>query len=130
MVNKRDSTVRLTNILNNPSKTITLPPLIKEETERLINVSVSSNDGDCVVVASARSDGSRLCLCRVGESEWTRIDLPCSPAFRLSPVMYSHRYQKFYVNSCSSDYTGPTEYGPVNVYVRYPLSKSRGGSRK
>lgn len=129
MMNKRDSTVRLTNILNNnPSKkTISLPPLIKDETERLINVSVSSNDGDCVAVASARSDGSRLSMCRVGDSEWTRVDLPC-PSFRLSPVMYSDRDRKFYVNSCSSDYTGPTDftskYGPVNAYVRFPLSNS------
>lgn len=124
MMNKRDSTVRLTNILNNnPSKTISLPPLIKDETERLIYVSVSSNDHGCVAVASARSDRSRL-----GDSEWTRIDLPCGPVFRLSPVMYSDRDRKFYVNSCSSDYTGPTnftaKYGPVNAYVRYPLSNS------
>ncbi|KAG2272618.1 hypothetical protein Bca4012_085569 [Brassica carinata] len=122
MMNKHDSTVRLTDILNNPSKTISLPPLIKDETERLINVSVSSSDHGCVVVA-ARSDGSRLSLCRVGDSEWTRVDLPC-PAFRLSQVMYSDRDRKFYVNSCISDYTGPTEYGPVNAYVRYPLSNS------
>ncbi|KAH0881231.1 hypothetical protein HID58_068625 [Brassica napus] len=104
MMNKRDSTVRLTNILNNnPSKTISLPRLIKDETERLIYVSVSSNDHGCVAVASARSDGSRL-------------------------IMYSDRDRKFYVNSCSSDYTGPTnftaKYGPVNAYVRYPLSNS------
>lgn len=122
MMNKRDSTVRLTDILNSPSKTISLPPLIKDETERLINVSVSSSDHGCVVVA-ARSDGSRLSLCRVGDSEWTRVDLPC-PAFRLSQVMYSDRDRKFYVNSCISEYTGPTEYGPVNAYVRYPLSNS------
>ncbi|CAG7878009.1 unnamed protein product [Brassica rapa] len=102
--------------------------LIKDKTERLINVSVSSNDHGCVAVASARSDGSRLSMCRVGDSEWTRIDLPCGPAFRLSPVMYSDRDGKFYVNSCSSDYTGPTnftaKYGPVNAYVRFPLSNS------
>nr|VDC72998.1 unnamed protein product [Brassica rapa] len=83
--------------------------LIKDKTERLINVSVSSNDHGCVAVASARSDGSRL-------------------TFRLSPVMYSDRDGKFYVNSCSSDYTGPTnftaKYGPVNAYVRFPLSNS------
>lgn len=72
MMNKRDSTVRLTNILNNnPSKTISLPRLIKDETERLIYVSVSSNDHGCVAVASARSDGSRLSMCRLGDSEWT-----------------------------------------------------------
>ncbi|WZZ62738.1 hypothetical protein YC2023_062845 [Brassica napus] len=117
MMNKRDSTVRLTNILNNnPSKTISLPRLIKDETERLIYVSVSSNDHGCVAVASARSDGSRLSMCRLGDSEWT-----------LSTCL-AVQDRKFYVNSCSSDYTGPTnftaKYGPVNAYVRYPLSNS------
>lgn len=126
MMSKRDSTVRLTNIFNNPSKTISLPPLIKDETERLLNVSVSSSSNDDCVVA-ARFYGSRLSLCRLGDSEWTRVDVPC-PAFRLSPVMYSDRDQKFYLNSCSSDYTGPTDFtstsglvSPVSGYVRYPL---------
>lgn len=123
MMNKRDSTVRLTNIFNSPSKTISLPPLIKDETERLRNVSVSD---DCVVVA-ARFRGSRLSLCRIGDSEWTRIDVPC-PAFRLAPVMYSDRDSKFYLNCVSSDYTGPTDFtsksgivSPVSGYVRFPL---------
>ncbi|XP_019083180.1 PREDICTED: uncharacterized protein LOC109125628 [Camelina sativa] len=95
-------TVRLTNIFNNnPSKTITLPSLIIDQTEHLRNVSVSD---DCVV--AARFYGSRVILCGLGDSEWTRIDVPC-PAFRLSPVMYSDRDSKFYLNSISSDYTGP-----------------------
>ncbi|EOA32117.1 hypothetical protein CARUB_v10015367mg [Capsella rubella] len=130
MLNKHDSTVRLTNIFNNnPSKTITLPPLIKDEAESLFNVSVSSSSHDDFVVA-ARFDGSRLSLCRLGDSEWTRIDVPC-PAFRLSPVMYSDRHRKFFVNSVSSDYTGPTDFtsksglvSPVSGYVRFPLSNS------
>ncbi|ESQ49099.1 hypothetical protein EUTSA_v10021985mg [Eutrema salsugineum] len=125
---KRDSTVSLINILDKPSKTISLPPLIKDETERLLNVSVSSeSEEDCVV--AARFYGSRLSLCRLGDSEWTRIDVPC-PDFRLSPVMYSDRDRKFYLNSCSSDYTGPTDFTsksglvspPVSGYVRFPLS--------
>ncbi|CAA7033565.1 unnamed protein product [Microthlaspi erraticum] len=131
MMKKRDSTVRLTNILDldNSSKTISLPPLIKDETERLINVSVSSSsEKDCVV--AARFYGSRLSLCRVGDSEWTRIDVPV-PDFRFSPVMYSDRDSKFYLNSCSSEYAGPTTDftsksgldSPVSGYVRYPLSE-------
>lgn len=129
MMNKHDSTVRLTNIFKNPSKTISLPPLIKEEAERIFNVSVSSSpndeDDDCVV--AARFVGSRLSLCRLGDSDWTRIDVPC-PAFRISPVMYSDRDRKFYVNSCNSDYIGPTDFtassGLVSGYVRFPFSNS------
>ncbi|ESQ28355.1 hypothetical protein EUTSA_v10019605mg [Eutrema salsugineum] len=134
-MNKNDSTVSLTNIFNKPTKskrTISLPPLIRDKFEHLVNVSVSSpnEEEDCVI--AVKFYGSRVNLCRLGsDSEWTRIDVPC-PSFHSSTVMFSERDRRFYLNNCNPDYTGPTEFTlhsnpvlltPVSGYKRFVFSK-------
>ncbi|CAN7053589.1 hypothetical protein IGI04_028471 [Brassica rapa subsp. trilocularis] len=123
--NKNDSTVHLSNL--SKKKTITLPPLTRDKFEHLVNVSVSSSD--CCVVA-VKFYGSRVSLCRLGDSEWTRVDVPC-PSFHSSTVIYSERDERFYLNNCNPDYTGPTDFTPtsnpglltpVSGYMRFPFS--------
>ncbi|CAL9239963.1 unnamed protein product [Arabidopsis halleri] len=110
LLNKKDSTVRLTNILNPSKKIISLPPITRDKYEHHVNVSVSSsNEEDCVV--AVKFYGSRVSLCRPGDSEWTRIDVPC-PSFHSSTVIYSERDRRFYLNNCNPDYTGPTDFTP------------------
>ncbi|CAN6937879.1 unnamed protein product [Brassica oleracea] len=126
-MNKNDSTVHLSNIINPLKKTITLPPLTRDKFEHLVNVSVSSSD--CCVVA-VKFYGSRVSLCRLGDSEWTRVDVPC-PSFHSSTVIYSERDERFYLNNCNPDYTGPTDFTPpsnpglltpVCGYKRFPFT--------
>ncbi|EOA34549.1 hypothetical protein CARUB_v10022095mg [Capsella rubella] len=126
-MNKKDSTVRLANILNPSKNFISLPPITRDKYEHAVNVSVSSpNEEDCVV--AVKFYGSRVSLCRSGDSEWTRIDVPC-PSFFSSTVMYSERDMRFYLNNCNPDYTGPTDFTPktglitpVSGYMRFPFS--------
>lgn len=127
LMNKKDSTVRLANILNPSKKIITLPPITRYKYEHLVNVSVSSsNEEDCVV--AVKFYGSRVSLCGLGDSEWTRIDVPC-PSFHSSTVIYSERDRRFYLNNCNPDYTGPTDFTsksglltPVSGYMRFIFS--------
>ncbi|VVA96713.1 unnamed protein product [Arabis nemorensis] len=107
-MNKKDSTVHLTNT----KTTISLPPLTRDKFEPLVNVSVSSANEDFVI--AVKFYGSRLCLCRVGDSEWTRVDVPC-PSFHSSTVMFSERDRRFYLNNCNPDYTGPTDFTPGSL---------------
>ncbi|KAL0701227.1 hypothetical protein Bca4012_057349 [Brassica carinata] len=108
------------------------PPLTRDKFEHLVNVSVSSHPNDeekCVV--AVKFYGSRVSLCRLGDSEWTRVDVPC-PSFHSSTVIYSERDERFYVNNCNPDYTGPTDFTPksnpglittpVSGYKRFPFS--------
>lgn len=108
-MNKNDSTVRLTK----NKRTISLPPLIRDKFEHLVNVSVSSpNGGEEDSVIAVKFYGSRVSLCRLGgDSEWTRIDVPC-PSFHSSTVMFSESDRRFYLNNCNLDYTGPTDFTP------------------
>ncbi|XP_020865786.1 uncharacterized protein LOC9323282 [Arabidopsis lyrata subsp. lyrata] len=127
LVNKKDLTVRLTNILNPSKKIISLPPITRDKYEHHVNVSVSSsNEEDCVV--AVKFYGSRVSLCRTGDSEWTRINVPC-PSFHSSTVIYSERDRRFYLNNCNPDYTGPTDFTPktgfptpVSGYKRFLFS--------
>ena len=123
--NKNVSTVHLSN--PSKKKTVSLPPLTRDKFEHLVNVSVSSSD--CCVVA-VKFYGSRVSLCRLGDSEWTRVDVPC-PSFHSSTVIYSERDERFYLNNCNPDYTGPTDLTPtsnpglltpVSGYMRFPFS--------
>uniref|UniRef100_A0A1J3E0T3 KIB1-4 beta-propeller domain-containing protein n=2 Tax=Noccaea caerulescens TaxID=107243 RepID=A0A1J3E0T3_NOCCA len=127
-MNKNDSTVRLTK----NKRTISLPPLIRDKFEHLVNVSVSSPNGeeeDSVI--AVKFYGSRVSLCRLGgDSEWTRIDVPC-PSFHSSTVMFSESDRRFYLNNCNPDYTGPTDFTPksksglltpVSLYKRFIFS--------
>ncbi|CAH2066278.1 unnamed protein product [Thlaspi arvense] len=117
LMNKNDSTVRLTNMFNNPTKkkkTISLPPLARDRFEHLVNVSVSSSPNEQEeedFVVAVKFFGSRVSLCRLGDSEWTRIDVPC-PSFHSSTVIFSERDRRFYLNNCNPDYTGPTDFTP------------------
>ncbi|KAF8074249.1 hypothetical protein N665_1117s0005 [Sinapis alba] len=124
-MNKKHSTMRLSNL--SKKKTIsTLPPLTRDKFEHLVNISVSP---DCCVVA-VKFYGSRVSLCRLGDSEWTRVDVPC-PSFHSSTIIYSERDKRFYVNNCNPDYTGPTDFTPTSNpglltpvcgYKRFPFS--------
>ncbi|KAJ4869141.1 hypothetical protein Rs2_49307 [Raphanus sativus] len=124
-MNKNDSTVHLSS--SSKKKTISLPPLTRDKFEHLVNVSVSS---DCEAVA-VKFYGSRVSLCRLGDSEWTRVDVPC-PSFHSSTIIYSERDQRFYLNNCNPDYTGPTDFTPrsnpglltpvISGYKRFPFS--------
>ncbi|KAG2322653.1 hypothetical protein Bca52824_015866 [Brassica carinata] len=101
-MNKNDSTVHLSKIFN-PSKkkeTISLPPLTRDKFEHLVNVSVSSPNDEEECVVAVKFYGSRVSLCRLGDSEWTRVHLPC-PSFHSSTVIYSERVGRFYLNNCS-----------------------------
>lgn len=126
-MNKNDSTVRLTNIFNPTKKTISLPPLTRDKFEHLVNVAVSSaNEEEEECVIAVKFYGSRLSLYRLGDSEWTRIDVPC-PSFHSSTVMFSERDRRFYLNNCNPDYTGPTDFTPglltpVSGYKRFLFS--------
>lgn len=107
---KNGSTVHLTK----NKRTISLPPLIRDKFEHLVNVSVSSPNGeeeeDSVI--AVKFYGSRVSLCRLGgDSEWTRMDVPC-PSFHSSTVMFSESDRRFYLNNCNPDYTGPTDFTP------------------
>ncbi|KAL0801310.1 hypothetical protein Bca101_056486 [Brassica carinata] len=101
-MNKNDSTVHLSKIFN-PSKkkeTISLPPLTRDKFEHLVNVSVSSPNDEEECVVAVKFYGSRVSLCRLGDSEWTRVHLPC-PSFHSSTVIYSERVGRFYLNNCN-----------------------------
>ncbi|KAG7586365.1 hypothetical protein ISN45_Aa02g016690 [Arabidopsis thaliana x Arabidopsis arenosa] len=125
LVNKKDLTVRLTNILNPSKKIISLPPITRDKYEHHVNVSVSSsNEEDCVV--AVKFYGSRVSLCRPGDSEWTRIDVPC-PSFHSSTVIYSERDRRFYLNNCNPDYTGPTDFTPKTGLPTPQLVESASG---
>ncbi|XP_010415522.1 PREDICTED: uncharacterized protein LOC104701525 [Camelina sativa] len=115
LVNKKDSTVRLANILNPSKKIISLPPITRDKYEYVVNVSVSS---DCVV--AVKFYGSRVSICGPGDSAWTRIDVPC-PSFLSSTVMYSERDRRLYLNNCNPDYTGPTEFTPKSSGLNTPV---------
>ncbi|KAF2573023.1 hypothetical protein F2Q70_00001984, partial [Brassica cretica] len=130
-MNKNDSTVHLSKIFNpSKKKTISLPPLTRDKFEHLVNVSVSSPNDEEECVVAVKFYGSRVSLCRLGDSEWTRVDVPC-PSFHFSTIVYSERDKRFYVNNCNPDYTGPTDFTPtsnpglltpVSGYKRFPFS--------
>ena len=65
-MNKNDSTVHLSNIINPLKKTITLPPLTRDKFEHLVNVSVSSPNDEEECVVAVKFYGSRVSLCRLG----------------------------------------------------------------
>lgn len=137
MKNIKDFTVHLTNIFNPCAsafshKVITLPPL-DDNKARISSISLSASpnqqqEEDCVVAAKSCSSPF-ISLCRPGDSDWTRIEVP----FFAPNVSYSTRDQRFYLywgGKEEEEYNGPIDlvnassgFPQVSLYQSFPNSE-------